>query len=89
MSTWPNRGASGGPCGGLNEGESKPPTPHTWVRSLRSDSSQQASSKAGAVQLRFASLAVVSSREDFHLQDGAHAGRTMKKPPLGGHISTY
>ncbi len=27
-------------------------------------------------QLRFASLAVVSLREDFHLQDRAHAGRT-------------
>lgn len=27
MSTWPNRGASRGPCGGLNEGESKKPTP--------------------------------------------------------------
>ena len=30
-------------------------------------------------QLRFASLAVVNSREDFHLQDRAHAGRTAKK----------
>lgn len=28
-------------------------------------------------QLRFTSLAVVSSREDFHLQDHAHAGRTL------------
>ena len=27
-------------------------------------------------QLRFASLAVVSLREDFHLRDRAHAGRT-------------
>src|ERR1019366_350821 len=27
-------------------------------------------------QLHFISLAVVSSREDFHLQDRAHAGRT-------------
>ena len=27
-------------------------------------------------QLCFTSLAVVSSREDFHLQDCAHAGRT-------------
>ena len=27
-------------------------------------------------QLRFASFAVVNSREDFHLQDRAHAGRT-------------
>jgi hypothetical protein len=30
--------------------------------------------------LRFASFAVVNSREDFHLQDRAHAGRTNKKP---------
>lgn len=37
-------------------------------------------------QLRFASLAVVSLREDLHLQDCAHAGRTAKgrtKRPLG------
>src|SRR3954454_10465638 len=34
-------------------------------------------------QLRFTSLAVVSLREDLHLQDRAHAGRT-KKPPEGG-----
>ena len=25
MNTWPNRGASGGPCGGLEETESKDP----------------------------------------------------------------
>jgi len=25
MSTWPNRGASGGPCGGLKERESRNP----------------------------------------------------------------
>ena len=31
-----------------------------------------------ASQLRFTSLAVVSSREDFHLQECAHAGRTKK-----------
>jgi len=24
MSTWPNRGASGGPCGGLEERKTKP-----------------------------------------------------------------
>ena len=46
MSTWPNRGASGGPCGGLEERKSEPKT----VRPIRSDSSQQASSKPGAVQ---------------------------------------
>jgi YD repeat-containing protein len=31
-------------------------------------------------QLRFTSLAVVSLREDFHLQECAHAGRTRKGP---------
>jgi hypothetical protein len=31
-------------------------------------------------QLCFTSLAVASSREDFHLQDRAHAGRTMRRP---------
>src|SRR3981081_3600889 len=30
--------------------------------------------------LRFASLAVTSSREDFHLQVDAHAGRTSERP---------
>ena len=35
-------------------------------------------------RLRFASLAVVYSRADLHLQDRAHARRTMKKPPTGG-----
>jgi hypothetical protein len=34
---------------------------------------------SGPDALRFASLAVTSSRVDFHLQDRAHAGRTMKK----------
>jgi hypothetical protein len=32
--------------------------------------------------LRFTSLAVTSSREDFHLQVDAHAGRTSESPPL-------
>jgi hypothetical protein len=30
--------------------------------------------------LRFTSFAVVNSREDLHLQDCAHAGRTNKNP---------
>ena len=50
MSTWPNRGASGGPCGGLEERESKTPTANLTIRPSGSDSSQQASSKPGAVQ---------------------------------------
>ncbi len=36
------------------------------------------------MQLRFTSLAVVSSREDFHLQECAHAGRTKKSPAERG-----
>ena len=47
MSTWPNRGASGGPCGGLEERK----TEANAVRPTQSDSSQQASSKPGAVQV--------------------------------------
>jgi hypothetical protein len=35
-------------------------------------------------QLRFTSFAVVNSREDSHLQDCAHAGRTRKKPLFQG-----
>lgn len=34
------------------------------------------------MQLRFASFAVVSLWEDFHLQDRAHAGRTTKNPAM-------
>jgi hypothetical protein len=47
MNTWLNRGASGGPCGGLEERKPEPKA----VRPNRSDSSQQASSIPGAVQL--------------------------------------
>ena len=46
MNTWPNRGASGGPCGGLEDNEIEQ---SIEVRPRRSDSSQQASSKPGAV----------------------------------------
>ena len=45
-------------------------------------------------QLRFASLAVVSLREDFHLQECAHAGRTRKPafsrtPVSSGTMNLY
>src|SRR5262245_46870129 len=40
------------------------------------------SSRTGA--LRFASLAVTSSRQDVHLQLDAHARRTMRNAPDGG-----
>jgi len=40
-------------------------------------------------QLRFASLAVVSSREDLHLQECARAGRTKKRRlEAGAEITT-
>ena len=51
MSTWPNRGASGGPCGGLIEENPDSQTAILTIRPARPDSSQQASSKAGAVHL--------------------------------------
>ena len=35
------------------------------------------------MQLRFASFAVINLREDLHLQECAHAGRTIKKGSLG------
>lgn len=51
MGTWPNRGASGGPCGGLEERENpNAQAANLTIRPTGSDSSQQASSKPGAVQ---------------------------------------
>src|SRR5438445_625031 len=41
------------------------------------------------MQLRFTSLTVVSSREDLHLQECAHAGRTTKKEPASGSFSSW
>src|SRR5438445_13341581 len=38
------------------------------------------------MQLRFTSLTVVSSREDLHLQECAHAGRTTEKRRLSGAV---
>jgi len=32
------------------------------------------------MQLRFTSFAVINLREDFHLQECAHAGRTRERP---------
>ena len=34
MKTWPNRGASGDPCGGLNERKSKQPNSRTQQTAL-------------------------------------------------------
>jgi hypothetical protein len=38
------------------------------------------------MQLRFASLAVINLREDFHLRECAHAGRTQKTHHGGGSV---
>jgi hypothetical protein len=38
-------------------------------------------------QLRFTSFAVASSREDFHLQECARAGRTKKAGPKAGKLT--
>jgi hypothetical protein len=40
-------------------------------------------------QLRFTSLAVVSSRADLHLQECARAGRPNRKGPVVPGIFTY
>ena len=53
MNTWPNRGASGGPCGGLEDNEAEQ---SREVSPSRSDSSQQASSKPGAVHWAWKSM---------------------------------
>jgi hypothetical protein len=55
MSTWLNRGASGGPCGELTEKDQTP---------SRSDSHQPASTKAGVVHNAHARCRVSSSRAD-------------------------
>ena len=39
------------------------------------------------MQLRFTSLTVTSSREDLHLQDRAHAGRTLTKRAARAHLA--
>jgi hypothetical protein len=53
---------------------------HRLTGSLRASSPQS----VALMQLRFTSFAVVNSREDFHLQDCAHAGRTSKSRVLPG-----
>ena len=68
MSTWPNRGASGGPCGGLEERK----TEANAVRPTRSDSSQQASSKPGAVHTEDGP-AVVDGRKALQTGSANHA----------------
>ena len=52
--------------------------------SLSMPPGRQARSPANTLaQLRFTSLTVISLREDLHLQECAHAGRTEGSPPLG------
>lgn len=76
MSTWPNRGASGGPCGGLEERK----TEANAVRPTRSDSSQQASSKPGAVhgmQSRIFDLFVQDARASDRSEGGLGIGLAL------------
>ena len=40
------------------------------------------------MQLRFTSLTVTSSREDLHLRECAHAGRTTKKKSASFRLRT-
>ncbi len=40
------------------------------------------------MQLRFTSFAVINLRQDFHLQECAHAGRTKKRQPAKRTAST-
>ena len=56
------------------------------VRVPRLAASLHASSphSVALMQLRFASFAVINSREDLHLQECAHAGRTKKTPGMPG-----
>jgi hypothetical protein len=50
MSPWPNRGASGGPCGGAKKRDNfNTQATHLTLRPTRSDSSQPASAKPGVV----------------------------------------
>ena len=58
------------------------------VRVVRLTASLHASSPRSVTltQLRFTSFAVVNSRENLHLQDRAHAGRTKKRRPEGRRL---
>ncbi len=64
----------------LIDGASYPILVHRLAVSIHASSPQS----VALPQLRFTSFAVVSLREDFHLQDRAHAGRTTTKPAKCG-----
>jgi hypothetical protein len=53
---------------------------HRLAVSLHASSPQSVT----VLQLRFTSFAVASLRQDFHLQECAHAGRTKKAPLWAG-----
>ena len=73
MGTWPNRGASGGPCGGWKRENPKPQAVHLTIEPTRFDSSQQASSKPGAVQ-----ASRLASRTVAHLTPAARSGQNSQ-----------
>ena len=62
MSTWPNRGCLRRPLRGPEERKSEP----NIVRPTRSDSSQQASSKPGAVHLELKVKLALDFRQRHH-----------------------
>ena len=76
MNTWPNGGAPGGPCEGLDDNETEQ---SRVVRSSWSDSSQHASSKPGAVQMRR-----VSSRSALRAPTLNLRSSPPQKSPLPG-----
>ena len=78
MSTWPNRGASGGPCGGLEERK----TEANAVRPTRSDSSQQASSKPGAVQ----SMVLSTGKRAWRMQRCTRRSSRWAASPLSNSL---
>jgi hypothetical protein len=84
MSTWPNRGASGGPCGGRKRENPKTQTANLTVRPTRSDSSQQASSKPGAVQKPLLRIQYWMRAQSTVARAKAGTGRRPVRAPMSG-----
>ncbi len=75
-------------CPLIQPGTASHPVLVHWFTDSRHASSPRS---VALTQLRFASFAAVDSREELHLQDRAHAGRTKKtaarKPPREASLS--
>ncbi len=65
-------------CPLIQPGTASHPVLVHWFTDSRHASSPRS---VALTQLRFASFAAVDSREELHLQDRAHAGRTKKRRP--------